>query len=223
MTMLRAQLLLWTAVLAAVFAGWFVLRNVDLELDNPQAPRQPGGAALGENPAVRPGGDAPRTGEIPSVGSALATLTASLQTAFASPAGTPVRGTPTAPPAASARQPIEVDGARYTVQQLVDPEAPGFFATTPGRRRVAVEVSVEALSAPVDYDFTRFRIAVDNGGSVAWTVSNTKPEFDRGTLQPGETYRGWLAFQVPVDQQTTGLLLSRPAGGPRVLLAEFDP
>jgi len=225
MTMVRAQVLLWASIALAVFAGWFVLRNIDLQLDNPSAPTRPGGAVLSDNPAAREGRAIPKLGGASSIGSpdVAATITAILRTAMATPgasARTPAAGPPVA---VGLGQPIDIAGVRYTVHQVVDPEPPGFFATLPGRRRIALDVSVEALTEPSQYEFTRFRLQDDTTGTFGWALSNTKPAFDRGTLQPGESHRGWLSFQVPPERTAAGLFISPPGSSQRILIADFAP
>ena len=72
-------------------------------------------------------------------------------------------------------QPIEVRNSRYTVHQVADPEAPGFFTTQPGNRRVALEITEEALTGTVTYSFAKFRIRDVDGKEHSWAITNTTP------------------------------------------------
>jgi hypothetical protein len=107
-------------------------------------------------------------------------------------------------------QPIEVNGVRYTVHQVADPEPPGFFSTTAGNRRVALEITQEALSGPAPYTFSRFRIRDVDGKEYNWAITNTEPKFESGTLQRGESRRGWISFQVPATVGVDALMLLVP-------------
>jgi len=107
-------------------------------------------------------------------------------------------------------EPIEVNGVRYTVHQMADPEPPGFFSTTAGNRRVALEITQEALDGPSPYSFSRFRIRDVDGKEYSWAITNTEPKFESGTLQRGQSRRGWISFQVPATAGVDALILLVP-------------
>jgi hypothetical protein len=213
MTMVRAWILLGVSTVVTALAVVLVLSQVDfVELSSTHS--RASGAGLGDNPAPRPtqvGGDI------------LATITAAAKTL--APGTTPPPGrTPTA--AASVTvvkvgESVEFRGARYTVTQVLDPEPPGFFATAAGKRRVAVELSQEALSASSTYDFTFFALRDATGTDYTWAISNSKPEFDRGTLKPGESHTGWLVFQVPIGTDPVLLVVAPGGAGQRVPLVDL--
>ena len=147
----------------------------------------------------------------PSGGAVGATVTAAVRTATALAGG----GRTVVPGGRDVTQvPVgattEVNGSRYTVHQVVDPEPPGIFTTTAGNRRVALEITQEALSGTVSYSFASFRIRDANGQEYTWAITNTSPKFDSGTLKAGESKRGWISFQVPVGVGLDALILLTP-------------
>lgn len=125
------------------------------------------------------------------------------------PAGTPV----------AIGESFEHGGARYTVLQMVDPEPPGFFIATDGKRRVTLEVRQEALSQAVAYSFALFYLRDDTGEEHVWAITNGEPSFGSGSLNPGEAATGWITFQLPRDREPAELVLL--SGVTRVVVADL--
>ncbi len=214
MTMRRAQIFLGLSIVITVFAGFLVFSQI--QLFNPvTASGRATGAGAGNSPVARAtqaGGDVAAT-----ITAAAGTVTSRTPTAGARTA----TAAPTTPTLVGIGQPIEFRGSRYTVNQVVDPEPPGFFSTTPGKRRIAVELTQEAVGAPAAYDFTYFALRDASGADYTWAISNSKPEFDRGTLKAGESHRGWLVFQVPVDVTPITLVVTPTGSGGRTPIVDL--
>lgn len=213
MTMLRAQIFLGISIVVTAIAGFLVISQVQFVDPVTSSGRVPG-AGLGSSPVARatqPGSDV------------IASLTALVGTLTPRTATTGVR-TPTAPatvPLVGVGQTIEFRGSRYTVNQVLDPEPPGFFSTAAGKRRVAVELTQEAVAASATYDFTYFALRDAAGTDYTWAISNSKPEFDRGTIKAAESHRGWLVFQVPVDVTPVTLVVAPTGSGGRTPIVDL--
>jgi len=109
----------------------------------------------------------------------------------------------TAVPSAPAQgQPFLVGGTRYTVNEVRDPEPPGFFTPARGMRFIAVDITQEAVSAPSPYSIAYFNLRDSDGKDYGWTNGNSTPALGNGTLAPGQTARGWVVFQVPAAAKT---------------------
>lgn len=210
MTMGRAVLfLVLSGLIMAVGIVLVIVRVNEGLIDNSINDRNTG-ARVGEAAATPVGTD----GGV-SAGQAQATASAVARTVTALAGGAK---TPSTGPTASGRDitqvPVgattEVRGSRYTVLQVVDPEAPGFFTTAAGKRRVALEIKQEAVSAGVTYSFASFRLRDANGDEHTWAITNTSPKFDSGVLNAGESRQGWISFQVPAGVALDALILVTP-------------
>jgi hypothetical protein len=212
--MRRAQIFLGVSIVLTAFAAFLVFSQIQLFDLVATSSRVPG-AGLGSSPVARAtqaGGDVAAT-----ITAAAGTVTPRTPTAGAR---TPTTAAIT-PPLVGIGQTIEFRGSRYTVNQVIDPEPPGFFSTTPGKRRIAVELTQEAVGAPAAYDFTYFALRDASGADYTWTISNSKPEFARGTLKTGESRRGWLVFQVPVDVTPVTLVVIPTGSGGRTPIVDL--
>lgn len=199
MTMARAiALLLLSGLIAAVGVVMLVVR-INSGIVNPEIDSRSYGAGLGDNPATP-------TGSLGSYsGSIGATLTAVIGQATAFQVTvtgkTPVPSTPSTSSggAVAVGQSLDLNGSRYTVLQVLDPEPEGLFKPLAGNRRVAIEVRQEAISARQTYNFTQFRLRDAAGTEHAWAITNQDPSFGTGALAAGATRQGWLSFQLPTS------------------------
>lgn len=211
MTMPKAiALLVLSSLIMAAGVGLIFFRidqgRVDGSIDDRNV-----GARAGDARATPAGSNNFSTGQANRVlTETAATITAIVRTAEA--LQTPEGQRTPSPSAAGVAigEPIEVNGVRYTVHQVADPEPPGFFSTTAGNRRVAIEITQEALGRPSPYTFSRFRIRDVDGKEHNWAITNTEPKFESGTLQPGQSRRGWISFQVPATVGVDALILLVP-------------
>lgn len=219
MTMARAVLfLVLSGLIMAVGIVLLIVRVNEGLIDSSINDRNTG-ARVGENAATPTGG----TGGF-SPGQAGATATAAVRTVTALAGGRTPNGTAPTPSGRDITQvPVgattEVGGSRYTVHQVADPEAPGLFTTTAGNRRVALEITQEAVANNVTYSFANFRLRDVNGEEHTWAITNTSPQFQSGTLKAGESKRGWISFQVPTGVGIDALILLTPgkAGGTAIV------
>lgn len=209
MTMMRAVFFLVISGVIMALGIVFVIVRVNEGLIDSSISARDSGARVGDGAATPEG---PGRGQSP--GQARGTATAVFRTATAL-AG---QRTPSVPPTPSGRDitqvPIgattEIGGSRYTVHQVADPEPPGFFTTTAGNRRVALEITQEATGRDVTYSFAAFRLRDANGEEHTWAITNSAPKFDSGTLKSGESKTGWISFQVPVGVGLDALILTQP-------------
>ena len=145
---------------------------------------------------------------------ALATVTALVRTAPARKS-TP---TPTVVPPLSAGG-ITLDGALYRLNAVADPEPAGFFKPAGGNRTVALNVTVQAGDKPLAYGFTEFRLIDADAKEYTWALGNNDPRLEQGTLQPGQSKTGWLAFAVPVNVKVAALLVQPGRSGPKIAVS----
>ncbi len=222
MTMPKAIGLLVLSILVAAAGIFLVFLRVESGILSREIEERSSGARVGDNPATPEG-----TG-YQSSGSAGAAVTAAVRqvTAIAATANavlTPVPSTPGtgASGTVAIGESIEVNGSRYTVHQVVDPEPPGLFPTNAGSRRVAMEVTQQALTARQTYSMSFFKLLDTDGQEHSWAITNSTPAFQTGQLQPGESRRGWISFQVPVGATLDALevtIFGQPRAVPIVSL-----
>ena len=206
MTMPKAIALLVLSILVTAGGIFVVVMDVQSGLVNPENPSHSSGAFTGENAATPPGAAyASRAGADPTVKAALEEITAAAATrnAVLTPFAT---GTGSRGEAVAIGETITVGTSSFTVHQVADPEPAGFFPTQAGNRRVAIEVSQTAVGATVRYNFSEFRLRDASGEIHTWTTPNSAPDFKSGTLQAGESRRGWLSFQLPADSGLNALI-----------------
>ena len=219
MTMARAVIFLVLSGLIMALGIVLVIVRVNEGLIDGSITARDSGARVGESAATPVGVDSGL-----SPGQAGATATAVIRTVTALAGGRTPNSTPPTPSGRDITQvPVgattEVNGSRYTVHQVADPEAPGLFTTTAGNRRVALEITQEAVANNVAYSFANFRLRDANGEEHTWAITNTSPKFDSGTLKAGESKRGWISFQVPTGLAIDSLILLIPgkAGGTAIV------
>ena len=129
---------------------------------------------------------------------------------------------PTALPSPPAQgQPFLVNGTRYTVNEVRDPEPPGFFSPARNMRFIAVDITQEAVSTPSPYSIAYFNLRDGGGKDYGWANGNSKPTLGNGTLAAGESTRGWVIFQVPADAKITTLIGWPDHARPRVSIADL--
>ena len=145
---------------------------------------------------------------------ARATVTALVRTAPALKS-TP---TPTVVPPLSAGG-ITLGGARYRLNAVADPEPAGFFKPAGGIRTVALNVTVQAGDKPLAYGFTEFRLIDANAKEYTWALGNSEPKLGQGTLQPGQSKTGWMAFALPVDVKAVALLVQPDRSRPKIAVS----
>ena len=149
-----------------------------------------------------------------STGDALATVMALARTETALKA-TP---TPTVVPLLAADG-ITLDGALYRLNAVADPEPAGFSKPAGGKKTVALNVTVQAGDKPLAYGFTKFRLIDADGKEYTWALGNSEPKLGQGTLQPGQSKTGWMAFALPVDVKAVALLVQPDRGGPKIAVS----
>jgi len=143
--------------------------------------------------------------------------------ATATPATSPsaATGTPTAQSTSSAgqtptlatvpdplAQPVGKGKFELTLNGVTDPYAPSdeLFAAEDGYRWVLIDVALTNVSADaLDYGSIDFTVTDTNGDEYGASFAGQAQEFDAGTVQPSETIRGQLGFDVPVDAQLQSL------------------
>ena len=139
---------------------------------------------------------------------------------------TSARATPvvTALPSQPAQgQPFLVSGTRYTVNEVRDPEPPGFFSPARNMRFIAVDITQEAVSTPSSYSIAYFKLRDSDGKDYAWAHGNSAPALGNGALAPGQSTRGWVVFQVPAGAKITTLIGWPDHARPRVPIAHLAP
>ena len=99
-----------------------------------------------------------------------------------------------------------------TASQLVDPWTPDATGDqpAPGRRYIALEVTVEApTSDEVPGGFvstSAFKLTDSEGFAYAPTASQAKPELPENLqLTPGEKTRGWIMFEIDAANEIDSL------------------
>lgn len=211
MTMPRAAGLLVLSVLVSAVGIILLVARVQSGIVNSEIDSRSTGAGVGDNPAT------PQGSIYESGGSAGATITAVIReatmlsaTAIAELTPRPSRSATAVVGMVGIGQTVEFNDSRYTVHQVVDPEPPGLFQTAVGNRRVAIEVTQEAMTARQSYSFASFKLLDASGVEYTWAITNSTPGFQSGVLQPGESRRGWLSFQVPVGARIAALEVTVP-------------
>ncbi|WP_322795531.1 DUF4352 domain-containing protein [Tepidiforma sp.] len=100
-----------------------------------------------------------------------------------------------------------VGGIRYTVLERLDPEPAGSIPVSAGARRVALLLRLEAETAAVTYNFALLRLRGSDGVDYTWVRTAQEPPLRQGTLRPGESVTGWVAFELPRAVEPAALLL----------------
>ena len=107
-------------------------------------------------------------------------------------------------------QSVLANGVRYTVNAINDPEPDGFFKPSAGKRFVAVDITVESVDKPTLFGISFIDLRAADGKDYGWTNGNNKPVLETGTLQPGQTARGWVTIAVPSDASLTAVIAAVP-------------
>lgn len=216
MTMGRAIALLLLSGLITVVGAILVFARINSGLVDSSIDSRSSGARVGENAATpagntntsRTGVSATLTAVVGSVTALAANTTADLTPVPATP-GTGSSGT------VGVGQSVDLDGSRFSVIQVADPEPSGFFKPSAGNRLVAIEVSQQALRKRTSFNFTQFKLRDSDDREYSWAITNSEPKFGTGTLQPGKTAKGWISFQVP-SGATLDVLIFQAFGRPAV-------
>ena len=114
---------------------------------------------------------------------------------------------------------ITLDRALYRLNAVADPEPAGFFKDVAGRRMVALNVTVTAGDKAMAHGFTQFRLIDAEAKEYTWAIGNNQPKFEQGTLQPGQSKTGWMAFSVPADVKPVAVLVQPIGGGPKIAVS----
>lgn len=203
MTPFRAGLLLVIGILSvAAMIGFLFFANI--ELTSP--------VSAGTSPT--------RIIDSPTDTEARATLQAAVDFVTSVAKGTPQNGqTPTAPASTPVAigQSFTLNGTLYTVNQVADPEPPGFFKPAAGKRFVAVELTQTAVSAAGAYSIGFFSLRGDDGNDYTWANGNNKPSLGTGQLKVGESASGWVTIAMPASVKPVAVLVSPPAGKKTVI------
>ena len=150
----------------------------------------------------------------PQTSDVFATVTALARKALAAKQ----TATPTVVPPLAAGG-IAVDGAHYRLNEVADPEPAGLFRPVAGRRTVALNITVTAGDKPLAYGFTQFRLIDAEAREYTWALGNNEPKFEQGTLQPGESKTGWMAFAVPTGVKVVAVLVQPNPIGPKIAVS----
>jgi hypothetical protein len=127
---------------------------------------------------------------------------------------TPTSAASTSP--AAGAQPIAKGDFELTMNGVTDPYVPSddAYSAEEGYRWVLVDLSLKNISQePLDYGADFFYII--DAGDFEYSSSSAAQdqEFDAGTIAPGETVRGQIAFDMPVEVAPTRLVFD----------PDFDP
>ena len=210
----RAIAFVALSVLVAALGVVMLIGKINSGLVNPEIDSRSTGAFTGEDAATPQGSNGRRS---PGVAAATVTALVRQSTAAAGTAAAVLTPFPRTPgpggrgTAVAIGEAIDVGTSRFTVHQVMDPETPGFFPTNPGNRRIGIEITQEAISGTVQYNFSQFRLRDSTGKIHTWTIANTKPEFSAGSLLQGQMRKGWLSFQLPIGTETDALIF-QPLG-----------
>jgi hypothetical protein len=127
---------------------------------------------------------------------------------------TPTVAGPASP--APAAQPIAKGDFELTMYRVTDPYVPSdaVYAAEEGYRWVLVDVSLKNISQELlDYGADFFYIIDAEDFEYSSSSAAQDQEFDVGTIPPGETVRGQIAFDMPVEVAPTRLVFD----------PDFDP
>lgn len=132
-------------------------------------------------------------------------------TALPTAAGRAATPAPATVAPVSVGQSVVVDGTRFTIGQVLDPEPAGFFRPPAGKRFVAVEVTQDAVSAKSQYSIAFIYLRGTDGKDYGWTNGNTEPVLGDGTLEVGQSAHGWVTIQMPADVAVAAVVSAQPA------------
>jgi hypothetical protein len=110
--------------------------------------------------------------------------------------------TATPPPPGSIGEPLRSGDFELTLHSVDKQYQSGdeFYQPTPGKRYVVVDLSLKNISSE-SKDYTSFDFKMKDSDNFEYdsTYAGVEHELDGGTLNAGETIRGSVAFELPVD------------------------
>lgn len=96
-------------------------------------------------------------------------------------------------------------GFRFTVYEVKDPGPTGeydFQKPKPGNRFIAVDLGITATGGvAINANRLYAKLKTDTNRDYTYGPSVPEPQFTLGAVQPGETSRGWIAFEVAANEQ----------------------
>lgn len=100
------------------------------------------------------------------------------------------------------------DGFAVTVHRVLDPTpALRYLKPDSGNRWLALDVTVENTgSEEMFYSRYDATLATKDGKAYTPWLGSQEPELSVGTLQPGQSARGWINFEIPVGAELAALL-----------------
>ena len=117
--------------------------------------------------------------------------------------------TPAPPETGTIGEGVENGGYELTVHSVTDPLVPSdeFFGPEAGNRWVMVEVSITNVSdEPQDYGSYDFKVKDADNFEYTTGFVDLERELSSGSLPPGDTVRGQVGFEVPVDAAIVRLI-----------------
>lgn len=122
----------------------------------------------------------------------------------ASPAPAPTASTPGAYPRTANGQ-----GFRLTVYEVKDPGPTGqydFQKPKAGNRFIAVDLSITAtVSEGISANRFYAKLKTDTNRDYMYGSSVPEPNLALGTVQPNETSRGWITFEIPIGERAISI------------------
>jgi hypothetical protein len=98
---------------------------------------------------------------------------------------------------------VESGAVAITLHGVQDNAPEGDTPLGPGTRRYAIEITVENVSQETTTYSALFGVvtATDDIAYPAVIATEPAPPFTGGALNPGESIRGWLTFDLPTGRQ----------------------
>lgn len=84
-----------------------------------------------------------------------------------------------------------------------------FIKPKDGNKFVVVDVSIKNDSKEaINYNLFDFKLQDDKDYSYSTGLADKEPSFSSGALQPGQSTRGFLSFEIPTGNQATKLVFT---------------
>lgn len=100
-------------------------------------------------------------------------------------------------------------GFRFTVYEIKDPGPTGqydFQKPKAGNRYIAVDLSITATgNVGISANRLYAKLKTDTNRDYTYGASVPEPTFTLGTVQPNETSRGWITFEVPNNERSISI------------------
>ena len=131
---------------------------------------------------------------------------------------------PTVPPPGSGPklgETVEAGKARVTVHAVEDPARAPDAVVEPGRRLVAIEVSIEAAKGSVSVATFDFTVQDEQGYTYDPAFFGREPALKMTDLAQGRTIRGWVTFDVPKDAKLVAVYADLDFPKPETLVADL--